>query len=85
MTISLAMTYMLQCSVCEQYITREHLGDTAATVALVGAVPFAVCPLCRQSVDEHEEPGYRQRADEFVGRKKARVYAGVGHSRFDRG
>jgi hypothetical protein len=84
MTISLSMTYMPECPVCQQYITKEHRGDTASTVAFVGAAPYAVCPSCRQSVDEHEDKGYRQRADNFVSRKKTRVYPGVGHSRWDR-
>lgn len=78
------LSRQLECPVCEQAITAEQLGDTASMVALTGAEPFAVCPSCRQSVEGHEDAGYRQRAREFVSRKRTRVYAGVGHARLDR-
>ena len=80
--MSFRLTFELLCKVCEQEITRKKQGDTAACVALFGAARYAVCPCCRQEVKEHDDEEYRSRADAFV--RRPRIYAGVGHSRFDR-
>lgn len=56
----MCLTVRMECSVCGQV----H-GASDIDAALFGAVAYKVCPCCEQVVDDHTNPEYRQRAEEY--------------------
>lgn len=64
--MSMSLSFAFECSVCFQLITAKKRGDTASMAALCGSAAYAVCPSCRQEVEEHTDPEYREAARRYV-------------------
>ncbi len=54
------------CSVCRQAITHE--GVRAGRIVDLLALPFAVCPCCRQPAPAPKDRNYRRRARRWQAR-----------------
>lgn len=60
----------LTCRVCYREIDPEDRADDASTIALVGAEPYAVCPVCRQIALCPRERNYRARVRRWLRRRR---------------
>lgn len=52
----------LRCAVCDQIMDVDQRDEDQTVAALVGAVPYALCPGCLQLAPNKDDPGYRRRA-----------------------
>lgn len=57
------------CDVCKQYVDDEHFHATQECKIVFGAIEYAVCPCCQQSVVDPTSKKYRKRADKFIERR----------------
>ncbi len=61
------------CRCCRQVLDSDARDRVAVDVAFYGAVALAICPQCRQQVDEQQlhDRNYRRRARRFLARREA--------------
>lgn len=75
MRIELTQTLQLECTVCKQSYDDEHMRETAQLDVTFGHVDFAVCPCCRQSVEDNKDRNYQLRAKRFVEKQQGKTRA----------
>jgi hypothetical protein len=73
MSMSLRICQWQTCRCCRQILDSDAREDVAITVALFGAVALAICPRCKQQVDEStlHDRNYRRRARRTVASREA--------------
>jgi hypothetical protein len=63
----LALDLALVCRVCRKHINHRQADEDAITCAMLGRVPYAQCPSCRQIVSDATmaDRNYRRRVRAF--------------------
>lgn len=69
LTLTPRLATTLACACCGQTVDPDRTADTGVTVALFGAVRWAVCPVCRQDVAAPWDRAYKARVTRVLRRR----------------
>jgi len=66
--MSMSLSFALECPVCLRHITYKRQRESAQglAIALASGQSYAVCPGCKQKVEDPDDAEYRASARRFV-------------------